>query len=50
MIGVRCPVKYRSGARRRDKVLDEVSTAIPGDAVAGNELITGLSGAFHGLN
>jgi len=25
-----------SGAKRRDKVLDEVSAAIPGDAVAGN--------------
>ena len=26
----------RSGARRRGKVLDEVSAAIPGDPVAGN--------------
>jgi len=25
-----------SGAKRRDKVLDEVSTAIPGGAAAGN--------------
>ena len=38
---VRCPVSGQvpcSGARRRGKVLDEVSAAIPGDAVAGNKL------------
>jgi hypothetical protein len=29
-----------SGARRRDKVLDEVSTAVHGDAVAVNNIIT----------
>ena len=30
-----------SGAKRRDKVLDEVSTAVLGDAVAENMKITG---------
>jgi len=30
-----------SGARRRGKVLDVVSAAIPGDAVAGNEKLWG---------
>jgi hypothetical protein len=38
-----------SGAERRGKVLDEVSTAIPGDEVAGNMKITGLSGEFFWL-
>ncbi|MBU4263096.1 MAG: hypothetical protein KKC76_14670, partial [Proteobacteria bacterium] len=32
-----------SGAKRRDKVLDEVSTAILGDAVAENGFFTGAS-------
>ncbi len=31
----------RSGAKRRDKVLDEVSTAVHGDAVAMNVRLTG---------
>ncbi|MCJ7601647.1 MAG: hypothetical protein MUO63_09125 [Desulfobulbaceae bacterium] len=30
-----------SGAKRRGKALDEVSTAIPGDAVAGNVELRG---------
>ena len=30
-----------SGARRRGEALDEVSAAIPGDAVAGNNEFTG---------
>jgi hypothetical protein len=30
----------RSGAKRRGKAFDEVSTAIPGDAVAGNKLFS----------
>jgi hypothetical protein len=37
---VRCPVSGQvpcSGARRRGEALDEVSAAIPGDAVAGND-------------
>jgi hypothetical protein len=40
-----------SGGRRRGMALDEVSAAIPGDAVAGNVLITGnckLSGGLAG--
>jgi hypothetical protein len=37
-----------SGAERRDKVLDEVSTAIHGGEAAVNAKITGLSGAFSG--
>ncbi len=35
----------RSGAKRRDKVLDEVSTAVHGDAVAMNVKFTGNFGA-----
>jgi len=38
----RCAVSGQapcSGARRQDKVLDEVSTAIHGDAVAMNQVI-----------
>ena len=35
-----------SGAKRQGKGLDEVSTAIHGDAVAMNVEITGSSGAF----
>jgi len=40
---VRSPVSGQapcSGARRRGKALDEVSAAIPGDAVAGNDKLT----------
>ncbi|MFZ3253266.1 MAG: hypothetical protein WA133_03170, partial [Syntrophales bacterium] len=33
-------ILIRSGARRRGEALDEVSAAIPGDAVAGNEKIS----------
>jgi len=36
-----------SGAKRRDKVLDEVSTAILGDAVAENVEVTGLRGLLR---
>jgi hypothetical protein len=35
-----------SGAERRGKALDEVSAAIPGDGVAGNEGITGRHAPF----
>jgi hypothetical protein len=49
---VRSPVSGQapcSGARRRGKALDEISAAIPGDAVAGNTEISGfLSAEFPG--
>jgi hypothetical protein len=37
-----------SGAKRRDKVLDEVSTAILGDAVAENMEFSSLSAGIIG--
>jgi hypothetical protein len=47
---VRPPVSGQapcSGARRRGKALDEVSAAIPGDAVAGNELFNSFCISMH---
>jgi hypothetical protein len=37
-----------SGARRQDKVLDEVSAAIHGDAVAVNACLTRIPQSFSG--
>jgi hypothetical protein len=49
----RCAVSGQvpgSGARRQGQGLDEVSTAIHGDAVAMNMKITGSAGVFSGWN
>jgi hypothetical protein len=47
-LGEKIPRLPDSGARRQGQGLDEVSTAIHGDAVAMNVKITSLSGDFYG--